>query len=127
MRHPVPILILAWTLVTVYFTLTPADYLPESKLWGYDKIGHFGIFGGWTFLFGLFLSATGRLPRRRHLWIWLSGALFSGLIEFLQHALPINRTAEWGDVAANLIGVTAATCIIMLLRRTKWMAYIARE
>lgn len=120
MRPSIRLLILAWTLVTFYFTLTPADYLPESRLWGYDKIGHLGIFGGWTFLFGVFTrSQAGRT--------WLAGAVFSSLVEFLQYALPINRTAEWGDVAANLTGVTLVTCIIMLLRRTGWMDYLDRE
>jgi VanZ family protein len=60
---------------------------------------------------------SARRPLPHPAWIWLTGIAFSGLIEFLQYALPINRSAEWGDVAANVVGVTAATCIIMLLRR----------
>jgi len=110
--------ILFWTAITLYFTLAPADYLPESELWGYDKIGHIGIFGGWTFLLGVFLMTAGRRPGPHPIRIWLAGVVFSGLIEFLQYALPINRSAEWGDVVANVVGVTAATCIIMLLRRS---------
>lgn len=127
MRNRIILAILIWTAITMYFTLAPADYLPESDLWGYDKLGHFGIFGGWTFLTGLFLTTSNPKRPIPNLWIWLGGALFSSLIEFLQFALPINRTAEWGDVAANLIGVTTATCIIMLLRRIGMTTYIARE
>jgi VanZ family protein len=123
----VPFLLLFWTAMVAYFTLSPADYLPESNLFGYDKLGHFGLFGGWTGLIGLFLVFY-RGKESTSLWvIWIAGLLFSLLIEGAQGALPLGRTAEWADMFANALGCTTATGIIMLLRRSRFKKYLALE
>lgn len=127
MKRAVLPLTLLWTFMVLYFTLLPADYLPESTLLGYDKLGHFGIFGGWTFLFGLFMMTYGRRPDIGSHVIWLAGFLFSSAIEILQYSLPVNRMAEWGDVVANVLGISLATSIIMLLRRPNLRKYLALE
>ncbi len=113
MRNPrmLTAALLAWTALIAYFTLMPAEYLADYPILGYDKLGHFGIFGGWTGLYGLFR------PERSPAQVFIIGFAFSVLIEALQFWLPINRSAEVLDLVANLLGCLAATGIIMLLRK----------
>ena len=85
------------------------------------------MFGGWTGLFGL-LTVFYRRHETASLWpIWLAGMLFSLAIELAQWALPLGRSAEWADMAANALGCTAATGIIMLLRGSTLKKYLAFE
>ncbi len=123
----IPLLVLIWTGITIYLTLAPADYLPETKVFGYDKIGHFGIFGGWTFLSGLFIVYYLDRPDFETWKIWLYGVAFGAFIEFSQWALPVNRSAEVGDMVANVLGISVATYIFMRLRRNNLKKYLALE
>jgi len=123
----VPLVLLAWTAMVAYLTLSPSDFLPESNLLGYDKLGHFGMFGGWTGLIGLYLVFY-RQPSSVSLWtIWAVGIGFSLLIELAQWGLPLGRSAEWADMLANTVGCSTATGIIMLLRESKLKKYLAFE
>lgn len=123
----VPILIVSWTALLAYLTLSPSDFLPESTLFGYDKVGHFGMFGGWTGLIGLYLIFY-RRREQTSLWtVWSLGIGFSLLIELAQWGLPLGRSAEWADMVANLLGCSAATGIIMLLRDSGIKKYLALE
>ncbi len=123
----VPFVLFAWTAMVAYLTLSPSDFLPESNLLGYDKLGHFGMFGGWTGLIGLYLVFY-RQPSHTSLWtIWAVGIGFSLLIELAQWGLPLGRSAEWADMLANTVGCTVATGIIMLLRKSGLKKYLAFE
>lgn len=123
----VPLVLLAWTAMVVYLTLSPSDFLPETSLLGYDKLGHFGMFGGWTGLIGLLVVFYMR-RESSSLWpIWAAGMLFSLAIELAQWGLPLGRSAEWADMVANALGCTVATGIIMLLRGSRLKKYLAFE
>jgi VanZ family protein len=123
----VPLVLLAWTAMVAYLTLSPSDFLPESNLLGYDKLGHFGMFGGWTGLIGLYLVFY-RQQSTISLWtIWAVGIGFSLLIELAQWGLPLGRSAEWADMLANTVGCTVASGIIMLLRKSGLKKYLAFE
>lgn len=123
----VPIVLLAWTFMVGYLTLSPSDFLPESTLLGYDKLGHFGMFGGWTGLIGLYVVFYQNNSKTSLWMVWGAGIAFSLLIELAQWGLPIGRSAEWADMVANAIGCSAATGIIMLLRRSGLKKYLALE
>ncbi len=127
MTRIIPFLAAIWTLMILYFTLSPSDFLPETSIFGYDKIGHFGLFGGWTGLLGLILL----FHKRRFdfpLWkVWMYGILFSFVIEIAQWGLPLGRSAEGADMVANVLGCSAAIGIIMLLRRLVPKKYLALD
>ncbi|MEN9838741.1 MAG: hypothetical protein RL177_220, partial [Bacteroidota bacterium] len=123
----VPFVLFAWTAMVAYLTLSPSDFLPESNLLGYDKLGHFGMFGGWTGLIGLYLVFY-RQTSHTSLWTIRAVAIgFSLLSELAQSGLPLGRSAEWADMLANTVGCTVATGIIMLLRKSGLKKYLAFE
>lgn len=123
----VPLLLLGWTGMVIYLTLSPSDFLPESNLLGYDKLGHFGMFGGWTGLIGLYMVFYKNRPSASLWVIWGVGIGFSLLIELAQWGLPLGRSAEWADMVANIAGCSAASGIIMLLRESGLKKYLALE
>lgn len=106
------LLFLACTVVTLMLTLLPPDNLKGPSLFEYDKLGHFLMFFGWTFMLGL--SRIIRKKRQVRLWIvFLLGALFGIAIEITQGILPYERYPSMHDVIANLIG---SFSVILLLK-----------
>lgn len=104
------------TLFILVTTLLPSNQLNESKFLKFDKIIHALVFGGWTYLFGLVrYSYTGR-PTSYWSLDLLAGIGFGLGIELLQYFLPTNRSAEFYDFLADLLGVLLA---IYFLKQTQ--------
>lgn len=103
------------TLLILWLALVPAASAPSGL--GWDKLNHAGAIAAVTGL--AFLSLH---PRR-----WAAGAAFiygtslGILIEILQATLTTGRTAEWGDVAADLVGAGGAWVAIKLFQSRKNM------
>jgi VanZ family protein len=92
-----------------YLALTPTP--PHAIDTGWDKLNHFLAFGA------LGVSCCFSGPRTRGWLLLTSLALlaFGGAIELLQMQVP-GRDAEWGDLLADSIGITAALCAVSLWR-----------
>lgn len=89
-------LAIGWTIVILIGCLTPHDQIPEVLTDISDKLEHMAIFALFTLLWaeaGMRVNLT-----------LLIGILFGALIEVLQYVLPINRSADWGDLLADTIG-----------------------
>ena len=100
--------ILLLTTLTLALTLLPVDKVMPSKLWTYDKLGHLGIFGGWTFLVGYYRYLLD--PESINLLvIFVIGVAFGVAVEFLQYMMPLNRTADLFDIAFDALGCFIAT------------------
>ena len=100
------------TLLILIATLYPSTKSFSFNIWDYDKLGHFIMFGAWTFVYGLFRASKN--TNKPNLWIIFSlGSFYGLLIEFLQYVVPTNRNPEALDVVADIIGALAA---IILLR-----------
>lgn len=113
-------LFLLLTVLTVLLTLLPAKSLANSKLFDYDKLGHFALFFGWTFSFGL-TAFYKQWNRFTHLTVVLIASLIFGLaIEVIQRWAPIGRSFEWTDWAADALGSLAAILILFLLRKNQF-------
>lgn len=115
-RRAIPPLFVLWTMLMLYLTLSPGEALPDVKLFAYDKLGHFGMFAGWTFFLGLYMIIYKENRNVSLFLLTLAGILFGGLIEILQHVLPGNRNASWGDFAANTLGCIAAYLVLRSIR-----------
>ena len=110
----VPLGVIGLTGVTLFLTLMPSNFIGESQVWSYDKLGHTLLFGSWTYLLGLYQyinrnTATG-------LWrIFVIGVSFGLLIELLQHFMPLNRYGSLADLFFDGLGCLLA---VWLLKKT---------
>ncbi|MFO7846466.1 MAG: VanZ family protein [Balneolaceae bacterium] len=105
----------AITLATLMLTLLPPDNLQNEKLFQYDKLGHFLMFFGWSFMFGFSLIINGKKKSPLVL-IFIAGTLFGLSIEFLQELLPYGRTASLGDAAADAAGSFFAVLLLWWMK-----------
>ncbi len=117
-RYSTAMLVLA-SLVIIYGTLFPAEMIVKSELWSFDKVIHMIGFGGLTALIWLHLKRTGSTGRPLDIWALFWGIGAGALIELLQYLLPVNRSAEWGDLFADASGSVLAVLILKLLRFDK--------
>jgi len=108
LRTAIPPVFILWTLLMLVLTLLPSESIPEAQVFSYDKIGHFGMFAGWTFFLGLYMIAYKEKVDINLFLLMMAGIAFGAFIEFMQYVLPGDRTASWGDIIANAIGCIAA-------------------
>ena len=82
---------------TVYLSLAPAS--PSGIDDGRDKVEHLVAYASLTIWF------TGFVARERYLAVALGLLALGGVLELLQAAMQLGRSAEWLDFAANGTGV----------------------
>jgi VanZ family protein len=103
------LLAIAWTIIMLIGCLTPHDQIPnELNSWN-DKSLHILIFAPFTLLWMLTGLRAG--------YALATGLLFGILIEVLQYALPINRSADWKDVVADCVGAALGVGLAILWQR----------
>lgn len=115
-RQYIKILLVLTTLIILLLTLLPASQMGRSKVFDYDKIGHFTIFFGWTLLYGLFML-TKKYTETRLILIFIAGCLFGISIEIFQGILPIDRHMDINDALVDILGSLMAIGIIFLIKR----------
>lgn len=103
------------TIITLLLTLLPPSSFEGQKVFQYDKLGHFLIFFGWTFLFGLSWIIRKRKGVQL-IFIFVVGALFGISIEFAQELLPYNRTLSYYDMIADIIGSFTAVLFLWFIQ-----------
>ena len=98
------------TALILWLALMSADSAPSGL--GWDKLNHAGAMALITGL--AFLSVQSRS------WAavaaFLYGAFLGILIEILQATLTTSRTAEWGDVLADVVGAGCAWGVIRIFQ-----------
>ena len=93
-----------------WLALSPAP--PDGLDTGWDKLNHAGAFAVLTVV-SIFAFARSQ----RNLWRLLVGLLcYGAAIEVAQSFTP-TRSAEWGDLLADLIGMAAGAMLAMLIDR----------
>lgn len=108
-------LLVASTAVIIFLTLFPSSKIGHSELYQYDKLGHFVLFFSWTFLFGLLMLSLKEVDASL-IMIFITGSLFGLFIEFMQGALPFDRTPSLGDAIADILGTLTATILLLLIK-----------
>ncbi len=106
---------IAATVVGMYLALRPVG----PSMPGGDKAMHL-----WSYVaMSLWFAA---IYERRHAWrVGVVLIVFSGLIEVLQYLMPYGRAAEWGDMAANGLGILIGLGVSALLA-TSWMQRVEK-
>lgn len=82
---------------TIYLSLEPGGTTPTPS--GFDKVQHCLAYAA------LMTWFTGFVPRKRHWQLAIALIAMGGLLELLQAAMQLGRSAEWLDFAANGLGV----------------------
>jgi VanZ family protein len=114
MRFALSIVERSWLAITlglvaaiIVLSLGPVPPTPLDEVREGDKLKHLAAYGA--------LAFPAVLARARGLGLWLAGfAALGGAIELIQPA--VGRTAAWGDVLANLAGLTLGTLAGLALR-----------
>ena len=99
------------TLLILWLALMPAASAPSGL--GWDKLNHAGAISVVTALAYFSLQPC----RRAAVAAFLYGTFLGILIEILQATITTSRAAEWGDVAADLIGAGSAWITIQIYHR----------
>jgi len=121
-RNLIKSLLILATITTLIVTMLPPSKLGHSKLFMYDKLGHFLIFFAWTLLFGLFMFNKKR-TETKFLLIFLSGSFFGIGIEILQELLPFGRTMDIRDAGLDILGSFIAIGILFFVKKR----YLSQE
>lgn len=88
----------------------PGEYVPVVPILSVDKLVHIALFA----VFGALWLAV--YPRRRGAVVaW--GLALAVAIEVLQQALPVNRSGDVFDVAADAIGLAVAVGLVAWRQR----------
>jgi len=114
-------LFVAITVVTLLLTLLPPENFQGRSVFSYDKIGHFLIFFGWSFMLGFSLILYSRkdIPL---LTIFIAGTVFGLSIEYLQEIMSFGRSASLRDAAADSAGTLTAVILLWWIK-TKYREY----
>ena len=100
----------ALTILILWLALIPAVSAPVGT--GWDKLNHVGAIALITGL--AFLSL--RTGRRAAEAAFLYGISLGILIEIFQTTMTTTRTAEWGDLLADVIGAGCAYGLISIFQ-----------
>lgn len=92
--------------------VTPAP--PPDLHLGWDKLNHTVAFAALGFCAALGWPA----PRWARLAVLAALLAFGGMIELVQHFVP-NRSAEWGDLLADAIGIGLGVLLATALLRLR--------
>jgi VanZ family protein len=110
----IPLII--WLAFIAVLSLIPGDDIPHRGLFGIphlDKVVHMGMYCILAFLLAHTYQAAGKISRKT--WILLFCVCFGGLMELLQATVALNRSGNWIDIIANLIGAAGGLLFFRLL------------
>jgi len=103
-------LLAALIVVVAWFAFTPAPPRTLETIW--DKLHH-----ALAFTVLACVAELAAWPRRRHRWEVALGLLaWGGVIELVQSQLP-TRSAEWGDLLADAVGIAIGLLLALPLLR----------
>ena len=104
----------------VIFFLSSRSSLPAPKVVGFDKVAHFGVYGGLAFLAARGAHGYGSTLRRAAFFGALLAAAYGATDEVHQSFVP-GRTMEFGDLIADALGALAGAFTWRLWAR--WNAH----
>jgi hypothetical protein len=100
---------IGWMVIILIGCLTPHDEIPDVLTGWDDKFQHLAIFAGFGFLW--------READFEVVPVLIAGLIFGGLIEILQYVLPINRSGDWLDLAADFAGTIVGVVLALVWSR----------
>jgi VanZ family protein len=118
LRYFVPAVL--WILLILFLCTLPGSDIPSSSFLDkihFDKIVHFGLFGGIVFLVSLGIYWQKKLISPLTLLLLVIGTAAYGLaIEFIQKYWVVGRSFDMYDVLADTLGAIAGIWVFKLFR-----------
>jgi VanZ family protein len=114
--------LVVWMAVIYYVSSIPGDEIPKFELWSADKLAHLAVFSVLSLSAWLAFDHYGR--SRGHSVRWIMGLSIAWCIvyaasdEIHQYYVP-NRSCEWSDLAADVIGIAFTHGLLMWTRNRK--------
>jgi VanZ family protein len=117
--------LVAYIFLICWLSLTPTPPQIENDFFGWDKMQHAAAYGVFTLMAGwAFGTFSNDLTRRWRLAV-LATVIFGGFMEIVQGLFTTTRTAEWGDLLADLVGAACTYGLVMILNR--WLSPFKRS
>ena len=113
-------MVIAMTIFILVVSLIPIPETPLSSITLIDKWTHIGLYTilGMVVAHEYFHNQKPVTPKGMFLGVWLLPSLLGGAIELLQaYCTNGNRSGEWLDFVADMVGCTIALIIGTLLVR----------
>jgi len=114
---------LTWALLTLGLYAIPGRDMPNNGFWdvlSLDKIGHVAVFGVFTCTCIVAFRKQGSTRGlQRHAIGWAVGicAVYGAALEWMQGLVFSERTSDWMDLLANLVGVAGGVLLFRLIYR----------
>lgn len=108
----------SYVILICWLSLTPTPPQIENDFFGWDRVQHTAAYGVFTLLAGWAFGTFSLDLRRRWQMAVVAAVAFGGLLEIVQGVFTATRTAEWGDLLADLIGAACAYGLVMILKRS---------
>lgn len=106
-----------FTILTLSLTLLPiGDIHLSDSIISHDKLGHFLLFGGWTFLIGYYRFSV-KPEQVNWILVLCAGIVFGGCVELLQGAMPFHRSPDPLDWLADSLGAFCAVTVLYFITR----------
>ena len=113
------------SIIILLISLNPLPKLPEISFVPIDKIGHLLAFFILviTYLWAFIKSRKVALAKINYIvFSFIICVLLGGVIEILQHYLPIRRFGDWFDFYFDIAGIILGIIIFFMLKRIKIIA-----
>jgi VanZ family protein len=105
----------AWFVIILFLALRSGTPSLESTILGWDKLQHAAAFGVLAFLGGKTLEH--RLPLvKAWLYAFVLAILLGGLVEIAQAFLTTERTGDWYDFLADILGAALLSGMALFSR-----------
>ena len=114
---PKRLLLVAWGVALLWLALTPQPPKVEHLFFGWDKLHHWAAFCLFTLLAGW--AFTDNRADNKRCWrrAVVVAVCFGALIEVLQGLFTATRSAEFGDLLADLLGALTAYGIFVIWKK----------
>lgn len=109
-----PALCAGLTILVLWLSLIPADSIPSAGL-GWDKLNHAVAIAVVT-LFAFLTFKSRRWAARAAFWYGFSLGV---LVEAFQAVFTTTRSAEWGDLLADLLGAGFVWFLLFIFQRKR--------